>query len=258
MHGSCLAYQSRPPRQGKWCCHHWLCSLDVDTSAFFRKLLTELSATLLSRKLLFEMAHTHRVYDGSDDCTLPPLAVPDPSPFYRCRNFLPKFSHTILLTPLIRAFLFFAVRLNYASFVWNPLLKVMIKYHLCINRRCKSWHCRVKEIWSWERERWKDKEWDNGDSVMGKRNLTGINAFQTHTSSLQNLDLNFTAQKYFVLGWIAFQLRWHLKFWLFWTLKHLAGPDAFIPLRPRALGPSRIQDNNQPFQALSWPQQLGR
>ena len=42
---------------------------------------------------------------------------------------------------------------------------------------------------------------------MGKRNLTGINAFQTHTSSLQNLDLNSTAQKYFVLGQIAFQLR---------------------------------------------------
>ena len=122
MHGSCLAYQSRPPRQGKWCCHQWLCSLDVDTSAFFRKLLTELSATLLSRKLLFEMAHTHRVCDGSDDCTLPPLAVPDPSPFCSCRNFLPKFSHTILLTPLIRAFLFFAVKRNDAPFIFRYLI----------------------------------------------------------------------------------------------------------------------------------------
>ena len=62
MHGSCLAYQSRPPRQGKWCCHHWLCSLDVDTSAFFRKLLTELSATLLSRTLLSEIAHTESLW----------------------------------------------------------------------------------------------------------------------------------------------------------------------------------------------------
>ena len=33
-------------------------TLDVDTSAFFRKLLTELSATLLSRILLSEIAHT--------------------------------------------------------------------------------------------------------------------------------------------------------------------------------------------------------